>query len=85
MNIFQLCSDQHTSVQAMTKMVPRPGPMSRSVVEAAIAKSLARMQVKHLDCVQFHWWDYNDKRYLDALDHLAEMTKSGKIRKGNIQ
>lgn len=74
------CSDQHIPVQAMTKMVPNPGPMSWSVVEAAIAKSMARMQVKHLDCIQFHWWDYSDERYLDALNHLAEMRRSGKIR-----
>ncbi|XP_062397673.1 protein tas-like [Sardina pilchardus] len=67
-------------VQALTKWVPRPGPMDRKVVEKAIQRSLDRMQVDTLDCVQFHWWDYNDKRYLEALGHLADLRQEGIIR-----
>lgn len=41
--------------------------------------SMRRMGVEVLDMVQFHWWDYSDKRYLDALGYLAELQDEGKI------
>ncbi|XP_056155399.1 2,5-diketo-D-gluconic acid reductase A-like [Lampris incognitus] len=68
------------ALQGLTKWVPRPGPMDRTVVEKAVQYSLARMQVDTLDCVQFHWWDYRDKRYLDALGHLSDLQQEGVIR-----
>ncbi len=42
--------------------------------------SLRRMGVKCLDLLQFHWWDYGDRRYLDALKHLSDLHDAGKIR-----
>ena len=38
------------------------------------------MNVKSIDVVQFHWWDYTDTRYLDALHHLSKLCDEGKIR-----
>lgn len=38
------------------------------------------MGVDKLDMLQFHWWDFNDKRYLDALVHLSELQKQGFIQ-----
>ena len=67
-------------IQALTKWVPHPGPMTRQVVEAAVGVSLRRMGVPSLDLLQFHWWDYDDERYLDALRHLADLREEGKIR-----
>ncbi|KAG9332423.1 hypothetical protein JZ751_014521 [Albula glossodonta] len=67
------------SVQGLTKWVPRPGPMDRKVVEKAIQRSMSRMQVDRLDCLQFHWWDYQDKRYLEALGHLSDLQQEGMI------
>jgi aryl-alcohol dehydrogenase-like predicted oxidoreductase len=67
-------------IQAFTKWVPRPGPMTRQIVENNIELSLRRMDVEALDLLQFHWWDYRDHRYLDALDRLAELRERGKIR-----
>ncbi len=67
-------------IQAFTKWVPYPGPMTRRVVEDAIQISLTRMGVATLDLLQFHWWDYGDGRYLDALGHLADLRREGKIR-----
>jgi aryl-alcohol dehydrogenase-like predicted oxidoreductase len=67
-------------IQAFTKWVPYPGPMTRAVVEAAIDVSRSRMGVDRLDLLQFHWWDYTDSRYLDALRHLADLREAGKIR-----
>jgi aryl-alcohol dehydrogenase-like predicted oxidoreductase len=67
-------------IQAFTKWVPHPGPMTRQVVEQAIGVSLRRMGTDRLDLLQFHWWDYRDPRYLDALRHLADLRDAGKIR-----
>lgn len=67
-------------IQAFTKWVPRPGPMTRRTVEQAVGVSLSRMGVDCLDLMQFHWWDYGDRRYLDALKHLADLRDEGKIR-----
>ncbi|MEO0562525.1 MAG: aldo/keto reductase [Chloroflexota bacterium] len=65
---------------AFTKWVPRPGPMPRRTVEAAIDRSRQRMRTETLDLLQFHWWDYNDPGYLDALDHMTALRDAGKIR-----
>jgi aryl-alcohol dehydrogenase-like predicted oxidoreductase len=72
--------DRVSEIQAFTKWVPRPGRMTRPVVEDAIGLSLSRMGVECLDLLQFHWWDYDDERYLDALTHLADLRDAGKIR-----
>jgi aryl-alcohol dehydrogenase-like predicted oxidoreductase len=72
--------DALAGVQAFTKCVPRPGPMTREVVEHNIGISLRRMDVDTLDLLQFHWWEYDDNRYLDALTHMADLQKEGKIR-----
>jgi aryl-alcohol dehydrogenase-like predicted oxidoreductase len=67
-------------LQAFTKWVPHPSRMTRSVVEQAVGVSLSRMGVDRLDLLQFHWWDYADPGYLDALKHLADLRDEGKIR-----
>jgi aryl-alcohol dehydrogenase-like predicted oxidoreductase len=67
-------------LQAFTKWVPHPGRMTRRIVEEAIGISLKRMGVERLDLLQFHWWDYSNENYLEALDHLAELGREGKIR-----
>ena len=67
-------------MQAFTKWVPRPGPMTRDIVAHNIDISLRRMGVETLDLIQFHWWDYEDERYLDALTHMAQLQEEGKIR-----
>ena len=67
-------------IQAFTKWVPSPGPMTRRVVEEAVAVSRCRMDTERLDLLQFHWWDYGDRRYLDALRHLADLRGEGRIR-----
>ena len=73
-------ADRLAEIQAFTKWVPQPGRMSRRMVEDAIGVSLSRMGVARLDLLQFHWWDYGDKSYLDALRHLADLQGEGKIR-----
>ena len=66
--------------QAFTKFVPNPGPMSNSIVTYYIEESLKKMNVKCIDLLQFHWWDYQDSSYLDALQHLSKLQNEGKIK-----
>jgi aryl-alcohol dehydrogenase-like predicted oxidoreductase len=66
--------------QALTKFVPNPGPMSKSIVEYYIDQSLQKMNTAQLDLIQFHWWDYNDPSYIDALVHLSDLRDKGKIK-----
>ena len=72
--------DAMNGIQAFTKWVPRPGPMTRVIVESNIDISRRRMGMEQLDLLQFHWWDYRDNRYLDALSHLADLRDEGKLR-----
>jgi aryl-alcohol dehydrogenase-like predicted oxidoreductase len=69
-----------SNVQAFTKWVPEPGRMTRHIVEENITVSLRRMGVETLDLLQFHWWDYADRHYLDALTSLSQLRDEGKIR-----
>ena len=69
-----------SGVQAFTKWVPRPGKVTRGLVGESVAVSLRRMDVETLDLLQFHWWDYADNNYLDALSYLSELQHEGKIR-----
>lgn len=72
--------DALSNLQALTKWVPRPAKMTRRLVEQNIDKSLKRMRVETLDLLQFHWWEYRDKNYLDALAYMAELQQEGKIK-----
>lgn len=68
------------NLQAFTKWVPHPGRMTRRIVENSIAVSLRRMAVETLDLLQFHWWEYDDPSYFDALTYLSQLRDEGKIR-----
>lgn len=72
--------DFSAKIQAFTKWVPQPGSMERRWVEQNIDRSLRRMDVESLDLLQFHWWDYEDERYLEAIGHLADLRQDGKLR-----
>ena len=67
-------------LQAFTKWVPRPTKMTKELVEKNIDISLKRMGVETLDLIQFHWWEYRDKNYLDALKYMSELQEEGKIK-----
>src|SRR5919202_5797617 len=66
--------------QALTKWVPKPGRITRSIVNENIERSLRRMSVRSLDLLQFHWWDYNNPYYMDALKYLSELRDEGVIQ-----
>ena len=42
--------------------------------------SLHRMSVNSLDLLQFHWWDYNNPYYMDALRYLSDLRDKGRIK-----
>mmetsp|Transcript_10617 Transcript_10617/g.17868 ORF Transcript_10617/g.17868 Transcript_10617/m.17868 type:complete len:487 (-) Transcript_10617:129-1589(-) len=67
--------------QFFTKWVPRPSAAavsSRSTAEA-VARSLRYMQTDRLDLLQFHWWEYDDKHYFDAMDNLMKLQQGNQI------
>lgn len=66
--------------QALTKFVPNPGPMSNSIVTYHIEQSLQKMKTDCIDLIQFHWWDYNNQSYLDAMNNLSKLQNEGKIK-----
>lgn len=67
-------------LQVFTKWVPRPQPMTAATVQHAVDRSRQRMHMETLDLLQFHWWDYNNLAYLDALAHLSELREQGVLR-----
>ncbi len=67
-------------IQALTKWVPRPEKITRSAVIENIQKSLNRMNVSSIDLLQFHWWDYNNPYYMDAVKYLTDLKDNGIIK-----
>ncbi|KAG8387517.1 hypothetical protein BUALT_Bualt02G0029300 [Buddleja alternifolia] len=68
------------NVRGLTKWVPPPVKMTSSFVRESINVSRKRMDVASLDMLQFHWWDYANTGYLDALKHLTDLKEEGKIK-----
>ena len=67
-------------IQALTKWVPQPTRITRSIVKENIERSLRRMSVSSLDLLQFHWWDYKNPYYMDALKYLSDLRDEGIIK-----
>ena len=67
-------------IQALTKWVPQPEKITYPIVKEKIQKSLNRMGVDSLDLLQFHWWDYNNPYYIDALKYLSSLRDEGIIK-----
>ena len=69
-------------VRVHTKLVPdlaRLATVDRAYVRGIVETSLKRLRMARLDLVQFHWWDYDVPRYLDAVGWLDEMRLEGKV------
>ncbi|KAJ3691580.1 hypothetical protein LUZ61_020744 [Rhynchospora tenuis] len=67
-------------VRGLTKWVPPPVKMTSEYVRDNINRSRRRMDVASLDMLQFHWWDYSNPGYLDALKHITDLKEEGKIK-----
>jgi aryl-alcohol dehydrogenase-like predicted oxidoreductase len=72
--------EELNKIQALTKWVPQPRTITRSIVNENIEKSLHRMSVNSLDLLQFHWWDYDNPYYMDALRYLSDLRDKGRIK-----
>jgi aryl-alcohol dehydrogenase-like predicted oxidoreductase/enamine deaminase RidA (YjgF/YER057c/UK114 family) len=68
-------------VQLLTKWVPKPGPLTRDDVRAAVERSLKRLGVEKIDLLQFHAWTYAHPSWLEALFYLQEMKDAGLIKR----
>ena len=69
-------------VKVHTKLVPdlsRLTTVDRAYVRGIVETSLKRLRTDRLDLVQFHWWDYDVPRYLEAIGWLNEMRAEGKV------
>ncbi len=75
--------ERHTrgaAVQLLTKWVPKPGPLTRDDVRAAVQRALKRLRADAIDLLQFHTWNYADPSWLDGLFWLQELRREGLIR-----
>lgn len=69
-------------VQVHTKFVPDLSDLATldsAYVERIIDRSLQRLGVERLDVVQFHWWDYRVRRYVEIALELERLRRLGKI------
>jgi aryl-alcohol dehydrogenase-like predicted oxidoreductase len=74
--------DAARRLRVHTKLVPDLTilPSIRRIDIAAIVdRSLARLRVERLDLVQFHWWSYDEPRWLEAMGWLNELRRAGKV------
>ncbi len=76
---FREAWGEERPAELLTKWVPRPGPVSRDDVRAAVERSLERLRSESLDLLQFHAWSYPDPRWLDCLLWLQELKEEGLI------
>ncbi len=66
----------HTKYVPDLDLLPR---LTGADVRRIIDRSLQRLRLDRLDLVQFHWWDYDQPRYVEAARHLADLQAEGKI------
>ncbi len=70
-------------IQVHTKFVPdydKLQDLEPASIESIIDRSRTRLGVDALDLVQFHWWDTNVKKYVQAALELKRLRDAGKIR-----
>lgn len=74
-----LAAANHPPVRAFTKWCPSPGPMTAATVREGLERALDRLRTSRIDLLQFHWWTFDDPRYIDALLELARLREEGLI------
>ncbi|WP_224544507.1 aldo/keto reductase [Mesorhizobium sp. CA16] len=74
--------DAAARMKVHTKLVPdleRLATISRNYIRGIVDQSLLRLKTERLDLVQFHWWDYAQPRYVEAMGWLDELRCEGKV------
>lgn len=66
-------------IEALTKWVPKPGPVTLADARAAVDLAADRLRTDRIDLLQFHTWSYDDPSWLDALGHLSTLRDEGRI------
>ena len=66
----------HTKLVPDLALLPR---VRKADIAAIVDQSLRRLRLDRLDLVQFHWWDYEQPRWLEAMGWLADLRREGKI------
>ncbi len=77
--VFRKSLADPNKIQLLTKWVPKPGQTSKEEVREAIVTALNRLQMKSIDLLQFHAWNYADPNWLDCLYWLQELKEEGLI------
>ncbi len=72
----------HTKLVPDLEVLPK---ISRQYIRGIVETSLRRLGAERLDLVQFHWWDYSQPAYVDAMGWLNEMHLEGRIVDKDIQ
>jgi len=75
--------DVAARMKVHTKLVPdleRLASVSRDYIRGIVDQSLRRLKTERIDLVQFHWWDYEQPRYVEVMGWLNEMRLEGKLR-----
>jgi aryl-alcohol dehydrogenase-like predicted oxidoreductase/enamine deaminase RidA (YjgF/YER057c/UK114 family) len=67
------------SAKMLTKWVPKPGPVTRGQVRAAIKERCDRLQSEKIDLLQYHSWNFANPFWLDTLIYLQELKEEGVI------
>ncbi len=68
-----------SKTQLLTKWVPKPGPISRDDVRAAVERAADRLKGP-IDLMQLHAWSFAAQHWLDSLNALTELRRDGLIR-----
>ncbi|MGO9829534.1 MAG: aldo/keto reductase [Myxococcaceae bacterium] len=68
-----------SGVELCTKWVPKPGPVTREMVRAAVQRSLDRLKASRIDLLQLHAWRFSDPSWLDSLFFLQELQEEGLV------
>ena len=73
---------RNDDIKVLTKFVPDfdvLAMINKNYVERIIDRSLLRLKKERLDMVQFSWWTYDVKRYVETAYWLKELQQAGKI------
>jgi len=76
---FQKNSPLGRDTHMLTKWVPKPGPVTREEVRAAVEERLNRLQTNRVDLLQYHAWSFTNPFWLDILLYLQEIQEEGLI------
>ena len=76
---FKSHSPLANDVKLFTKWVPKPGPVTREEVRAAILERCQRLQTSRVDLLQYHSWTFSNPYWLDTRLYLQELKEEGLI------